>query len=189
MAKGRRKPKQGKKVTRDYLNNRNLDKPYRPMRTAVDKETGEVKFHPMDNMRLGNNGQAVNSTGCFGIKTTGRGTAGLSIIVKGKSGRPCNSKPKKNGGTDWKHVDWDSLVQRRARIHTKIMWYGINPKCKLSDIERKAFARLTTKIKVEKPQLWIKVKAQDSHRRACETGRIVRFLNERRKPGDPYVQL
>jgi hypothetical protein len=42
-------------------NNRNLAKPYRAQRMVGDK------IHPMDNMRLGAYGQAVNSTGCMGV--------------------------------------------------------------------------------------------------------------------------
>jgi len=189
VAKGRQgKPKKGKKVTRDYLGNRNLAKPYRPMRTIIDKETGEAKFYELDNMKMGANGQRVNTTGCYGIKTTGRGTAGLSIVVKGKTGKPRYSRPKKNGGKDWNHVDWDNLIDRRRRIHIRFMWHGINPKVKLTDIERKTFARLTQKLQTEKPQLWEIVKKQDERRRRCVAGQIANWVNKHRKPGQPKVK-
>ncbi len=54
-----------------FPSKRNLDKPFRPQRVNPD---GSV--HWQDNMRLGNEGQAVNSTGRFGTVTT------FSIRVK-----------------------------------------------------------------------------------------------------------
>jgi hypothetical protein len=43
---------------------RNYAKPWRMQRIMKD---GSI--NPLDNMRLGQNGQHVNSTGCFGTKT------------------------------------------------------------------------------------------------------------------------
>ena len=63
-----------------YESNRNLDKPYRPMRVSQNKD-GTVKNNDMDFMKLGVNGQRVNSTGCFGIKST-YGIGHISIINK-----------------------------------------------------------------------------------------------------------
>ncbi len=48
-----------------YPNSRNLAKKFRSQR--ID-ENGNI--HWQDNMRLGNAGQSVNSTSCFGVKST-----------------------------------------------------------------------------------------------------------------------
>jgi hypothetical protein len=77
---------------------RNKAKAWRPQR--IDKKTG--KLHELDNMRLGAateehpTGRPVNTTGCFGVKTSGMQLRISNVIKKGAKGRDRPPRKRKN---------------------------------------------------------------------------------------------
>lgn len=90
-----------------FTNNRNKAKPFRPIR-VVDSPAGPMP-HWQDNMRLGAKGEHVNSTGCYGIKTT------FAIRVKmygPQKGKRKDSRPK-NGG---RLVSREQLVRSQSQL-------------------------------------------------------------------------
>ena len=96
---------------------RNLAKPWRPQRFDVKKD----QIHWADNMRLGSQGQHVNSTGCVGLF----GSSFIRTKVYGpRGGRRREGKPKKRNKListhDLLHLD-DVAIKKYTDVRLEII--------------------------------------------------------------------
>lgn len=150
-------------------NTRNYDKPWRPMRMIGFALDGSGIIHPNDSLYKirapGGELINVNTTGCFGVKTTGGGISHLSIVKKTK-GKTRYAKLKRRGGKTYEFDNIAALVERRNAIHLKIL------RGTATEAEAWHLEVMNRKIRTAGEELWNKVREKDIARAKCEMGRI-----------------
>jgi hypothetical protein len=149
-------------------NTRNYAKAWRPMRMIGFAPSGAGIIHPNDSLykircpdgKIVN----VNTTGCFGVKTTGGGVSHLSVVKK-TAGKTRYAKIRRRGGKTFDFDNITAMLERRSALHLKII------RGQATEAEAWHLMAMNKKIQDGWPQLWAAVREKDIARTRCEMGR------------------